>query len=341
MPNGIIPSNAVSLNNYLPATNVDLTAARLDKHTEGKHVMVFSGFSALEYKSPELLNSKLNQILDAAENKYGVNGLLVVAGATTDGIGAVYKIAQERGIATLGIVSERADNGAASISPHCQEVVFVPDPKGSWKVLDAAGASYMTHVARKDGVFHALGGGQVTLSELREAQELGIPTFVMSEFEPDEQRLAVRRQTEPDVDLTPLKTAWQEALSDKCTLKFQLRRGEDTERLAKIAVANEHLRDMAVGERVSKVSFHGKVTISDTFGGDFRESRKPAEEEKISPIEIAYRKYIDKEAKKHEYVDKEAEKHHFTFAEGHTDWKVHSRFDLELAKASRLADEEK
>lgn len=206
----VFPALSVRGSTPLPS---DPVKNRLDEITKEKHVMVFSGFSGLGYNDVLSLKNKLSSILDDAVDQHGVDHLLVVCGATTEGIGEVYSIAGKKGIPTLGIVSEHAKT-YDSISKDCEQVVYVDDPAQTWQVLDGEGKSYMAYVATtnatlsRTGEFFAFGGGDVTLSELKEAYGKGVEIKIHSEFEPNAEKAAVRLEKNPGKDLTPVRTAF-------------------------------------------------------------------------------------------------------------------------------------
>ncbi|AWK14457.1 hypothetical protein CCS41_08170 [Candidatus Fukatsuia symbiotica] len=121
-----------------------------------KYILVFSGFSGLGYENPAQLEEKLENILDDTIRDYGRANILVVAGATEEGIGTVYRLAKAKGIAILGIVSEEAEE--MPLATNEQETVLIPDPGKTWKVLDENGHSYMVNILQdRRGVFYALG----------------------------------------------------------------------------------------------------------------------------------------------------------------------------------------
>jgi len=180
----------------------------LDKRIADKYVMVFSGYSGLGYADKAALKKQISEILQTKISQYGAENIVVVAGATSEGIGMVYQLAKAHGIGTLGIVSIMAQHHA-EISSACDEIVYVPDPAGSWKVLDDKGHSWMTYAASKNGIFLAFGGGEVTLSELHEANQKRIPCFIFPAFEPNPEKAAARRIKYPEADLTPVRSCYE------------------------------------------------------------------------------------------------------------------------------------
>ncbi|MCO5413487.1 hypothetical protein [Ralstonia mojiangensis] len=195
-----------------PSRFSDDVTRQIDEYTRGKHVMVYSGFSELGYSDPSKLEETVREQLDQAIVSYGSEKVCVAAGATSDGIGMVYAVAAEMGVDTIGVVSVEAQRNPESISKHCNKVIYVDDPKGTWEVVNARNESYMVYLARnmeefgKTGEFLALGGGRVALKELEEAKSLRIPAMVMPHFEPDPDKAKARLEKAPGQDLTPVRT---------------------------------------------------------------------------------------------------------------------------------------
>ena len=173
--------------------------------TEGKRVVVLAGFSGLGYKDIDALRQRITWTLDSEIAAHGAENLLIVVGATDTGIGVAYELAKHKGLTTAGIVSEWA--GENGTSAHCDHVVLVPDPERNGKVLAGDGRSYMVSVAQNNGVYYAFGGGEVTLSELREARERHIETIVDASFEPNPGLVAKGKMRDPSLNPTPVK-AW-------------------------------------------------------------------------------------------------------------------------------------
>lgn len=176
--------------------------------------MVFSGFSQLGYCNVPMLKDELESITNDAVQRYGRNNLCVVAGATTEGIGVIYDIAKKWDIKTLGVVSEEVNNSSSTISKNCDEVIYIPDPSHSLKTLDHEGKSYMVYIATdnnqisRTGRFFAFGGGEVTLSEINEANALNINTNIFTNFDPCPEQANARKMKHPNIDITPVRTAY-------------------------------------------------------------------------------------------------------------------------------------
>lgn len=195
-----------------PSRFSDDVTRQIDEYTKGKHVMVFSGFSELGYRDPEKLEETIREQLDKAIVCYGPANVCVAAGATSVGIGIAYALAAERGVDTIGVVSVLAKDKPEMVSEYCNKVIYVDDPGGSWRVVNARNESYMAYLARdmkdfgKTGEFLALGGGSVAMDELREAASLGIRATIMGEFEPDPRKAKERLEKKPGENLTPVRS---------------------------------------------------------------------------------------------------------------------------------------
>jgi hypothetical protein len=136
----------------------------------GKTVLTFSGFSGAGYEDPSRMLEIAAKILDGVDPKTTI----INVGATTDGIGAVYQLAKDRGFQTTGIVSTEAIGYEADISPAADHVFFVQDAAWGGFLDDSEQLSPTSAaiVAVSDG-FVAIGGGKVARDELLEAQRIG------------------------------------------------------------------------------------------------------------------------------------------------------------------------
>lgn len=141
-----------------------------------RHTVVVGGYSDQGYEDIGRLRQHARQLLEEAIEEHGDN-LLYVSGATEVGIGCVYEDAKALGIATLGVVSECADDD--NISTYCDWVSKVPDPECLWKVVSPTGYSYFVEIARY-GKMYMFGGGEIASDELAEALELGVEAIAIT-----------------------------------------------------------------------------------------------------------------------------------------------------------------
>lgn len=181
-------------------TNVDRLDA-VEHHLKfmigRRHAMVVAGFSGLGYENLGLLEREFCKILGGKICEYGRANLVVIAGATVDGIGHVYQLAKRWGVATLGIVSQASQHPEnapyVKFSPYCDNIILVKSTEAtSWAVKSPLNQSYMVTAAlggslpgSLGGSFYAFGGGEVAVAEVEEAWERGVVSHVYADFEPD------------------------------------------------------------------------------------------------------------------------------------------------------------
>lgn len=183
---GSVAPNPVSHAHETPQMEADADQSirnQLHSVVAQKHVLVFSGFSGAGYKDEEGVAALMTSVINAHAQRHGAHNVVVVAGSTDAGIGAIYKIARGLEVQTLGIVSRQAQ--PSEVSAYCQTSVYVDDPQGNWKVLSPEGTSYMVSVAQmgRSGEMVFIGGGAVAASELEESLALAIPTQIHSHYE--------------------------------------------------------------------------------------------------------------------------------------------------------------
>jgi hypothetical protein len=174
-----------------------------------KKTLVFGGFSGLGYAEPTKLEEAVKERIQTEITKYGVENVAVVAGATSDGIGSIYKIAKDLGVTTYGIVSDAGKEYGSDAS--CDKTFFVPDPGNTWQVLSKSGESYMVDVAKNNGVLVYYGGGDVAVAEIKEAKEKGIKIETDVSYEPNPVQVEKKKAKNPNFDATPLKTFIQKS----------------------------------------------------------------------------------------------------------------------------------
>lgn len=177
---------------------------QLQQEVINKRVLVFGGFSGMEYENKSLLEKTIKHRLEKEVQQVGKESVAIICGATTDGIGCVYAIAKELGLATYGIVSQLANKYGTD--RYCDKTFFVDDPENTWKVISPQGHSYMVEIARDNGVLIYYGGGEVAVSEISEALSKNIAVEVDISFAPDAAKTAAKIAKNPQADATPLAT---------------------------------------------------------------------------------------------------------------------------------------
>lgn len=189
MPNGPIPHARLTVEQ------------QLTKFIGSKFAFVILGFSALGYESVEALEEAFRQDLALnIEEQGGPQNVVVVGGATQVGVGHLYEIAKKMGVETLGIVSEVVLQGDDKISESCDHTIFVPDPQGTWDVLNPTGESYTVIAALINRIFGGLGGelfsyggGEVAGREVMAAERNGVPFTVYPWMRPNAAKAEARR----------------------------------------------------------------------------------------------------------------------------------------------------
>jgi hypothetical protein len=162
----------------------------------GLDVLTFAGYSGAGYEDPQALRRQVDAVLARQSPKR----VLINAGATAEGIGAVYAIAKQKGFSTLGIVSSLARDGGVKLSPCVDLVFFVRDSSwgGSLPGSDTLSPTSEA-IVNASSAFVAIGGGDIARAELLAARRAGKPV----QFFPADMnhRLAIdkaRRQGLPD-----------------------------------------------------------------------------------------------------------------------------------------------
>ena len=189
----------------------------LEKDIGNKKTLVFGGFSGMGYADIDLLKITLKERIQTEIDSNGLNNVAVIAGATSDGIGIVYSVAKELGVSTYGIVSEAGK--AYGSDPFCDKTFFVADPNKTWQVMSPTNDSYMVDVAKTNGVLVYYGGGDVAVSEIKEAKMKGIPVELDVSFEPNPVQVEKKRVKSPDLDATPLRTFVEKTLTNAPKIK--------------------------------------------------------------------------------------------------------------------------
>ncbi|MEM0967818.1 MAG: hypothetical protein AAF191_10810 [Verrucomicrobiota bacterium] len=143
--------------------------------SRGKFVLTFAGFSGAGYENPQ----RLRKIAESAFGAFPVETTIINAGATTEGIGAVYDWAKEWGFETAGIVSTCVLEYGPLINPAVDEILYVRDDKWGGFLENGAGARQLSPtseamVSVSDEMI-AVGGGVITCDELTDMVHRGKP----------------------------------------------------------------------------------------------------------------------------------------------------------------------
>ncbi len=134
-----------------------------------RSVVAFLGFSGSGYEDAPAVERAIVKVLDGLDPK----SVAISAGATPEGIGAVYPLAKKRGFTTIGIVSAIAEKEGAGFSPDVDTIYVIADE--TWGGRDATGKMSPTSaviVGSADEMI-AIGGGEIARDEALAARALG------------------------------------------------------------------------------------------------------------------------------------------------------------------------
>lgn len=155
-----------------------VTYPELVEAAKGYRVVVVGGYSGLGYEHPEMITSDLDFLVKAMGNH-----TLYVAGATSDGIGQLYKdipaIARKYGFGDIklaGIVSRNAAEWG--IEPQ-DWVVFVDTAPDDWAVVVDGKSLYIQIAADCGGIVVYFRGGGTSKGEIEEALADGLPVYLV------------------------------------------------------------------------------------------------------------------------------------------------------------------
>ena len=135
----------------------------------GRSVVTFVGFSGAGYEDAAGVERAIAKLLD----DLSPTSVLICAGATPEGIGAVYALAKKRGFTTIGIVSTRAEKEGATFSHDVDTVFVIADD--TWGGLNADGKLSQTSSAMVGAADEmiAIGGGEIARDEIAAAMAMG------------------------------------------------------------------------------------------------------------------------------------------------------------------------
>lgn len=138
--------------------------------SKGMEVLTFLGYSGAGYEDEAAMLDQATGVLGQFDPK----NTIVNIGATAEGIGAVYRVAKERGFATSGIVSTQARENKVPLSP-CVDIVFYVEDATWGGILPGTDRLSPTSTAMVEAsdVLVAIGGGEVARDELAAAKRSG------------------------------------------------------------------------------------------------------------------------------------------------------------------------
>ena len=133
---------------------------------QNKKVLSFFGYSDRGYNDEKAMLEKAKEILSC----YDPSKTIINIGASSNGIGKIYKLAKELGFLTTGIVSSLVS--VSSFSKYCDYVFIINDEqyggyiKGTQKLSPTSEA--MIEIS---DVIIALGGGNIAKDEYQAAKQ--------------------------------------------------------------------------------------------------------------------------------------------------------------------------
>lgn len=161
-----LPSAAGSGRIVRPA-NASAAITRI--RNAGRSVVTFVGFSGAGYEDALAVEHEIAKVLD----DLSPTAVLICAGATPEGIGAVYPLAKKRDFTTIGIVSAIAEKEGATFSQDVDTIFVIADD--TWGGLDADGKLSQTSSAMVGAADEmiAIGGGEIARDEIAAAMAMG------------------------------------------------------------------------------------------------------------------------------------------------------------------------
>ena len=166
----IISFNAAACELITTVKETTIDEIRAFFETQNKDVVTFVGYSGAEYEDKAAMLGKAGRILD----EFKPSKAIVNIGATPEGIGAVYELAKRRGFMTTGIVSAKAKEYNAVLSPCVDYVFYVEDDTwGGFVEGDDRLSPTSTAMVENSTVLIGIGGGEVARDELIAAKRKG------------------------------------------------------------------------------------------------------------------------------------------------------------------------
>lgn len=139
-----------------------------------RYVVTFVGYSGSGYEDEEKMLEKAGRII----KEFDQLQTIINIGATSAGIGAVYKVAKRLGFTTTGIVSTQAEKSNAALSPYVDHVFFVEDTTWGGFLSDRKNVSPTTAaMIENSNLVVGIGGGRIACDELMAAERSGKDTL--------------------------------------------------------------------------------------------------------------------------------------------------------------------
>ena len=164
---GSPPASTSGSRNIIRPADADAAVTRI--RMAGRPVVTFVGFSGAGYEDALAVERAIAKVLDGVSPA----SVLICAGATPEGIGAVYPLAKKRGFTTIGIVSAIAEKEGATFSRDVDMVFVLADD--AWGGLKADGTLSPTSSAMVGAADEmiAIGGGEIARDEIAAAMAMG------------------------------------------------------------------------------------------------------------------------------------------------------------------------
>jgi hypothetical protein len=161
------PASAAGSRSIVRPANADAAITRIRK--AGRAVVTFVGFSGAGYEDALAVERAIAKVLDDLSPA----SVLICAGATPEGVGAVYALAKKRGFTTIGVVSAIAEKEGAKFSHDVDTVFVIADD--TWGGLNADGKLSQTSSAMVGAADEmiAIGGGEIARDEIAAAMAMG------------------------------------------------------------------------------------------------------------------------------------------------------------------------
>ncbi len=124
----------------------------LEQEIGTKRVLVFGGFSGLGYEKPNELIEQIKKRIECEISLVGKDNVVLVSGATSDGIGACYEVAKNNGVL---IYYGGGDVAVAELKEAIQKNInievdssFMPNPSNVKKKQEKNPQFYPTPVVK-------------------------------------------------------------------------------------------------------------------------------------------------------------------------------------------------